>query len=605
MSSSSPVRIVWSEMSGQMRGLTAAGLLGFVASFSAVALLGTSAWLIATAAGMPPVLTLSVAAVLVRALALSRAVFRYLERLMGHDAAFRGLTGLRVRVYDQLERLAPTGLAAFGRGDLLSRLVADVDASLDLPLRVVLPWAQAVLVSAATVAFIWWLLPATGAVIAVIALAALVVVPWLSARLAASAEARMAPARGVMAEAVVRALDAAPDIAAFGAQGSAAARVHELDTRLTRLAKRESSALGVGAGLGVIAQGLAVVGALVITVPAVVDGRIGPVWLAVAALLPLALFEILAGLPASALAFEALRGSATRVAELAELPVPVPDPASPVPAPAHFTGLRLESVSASYSAVPGSVAAITDIRLDVAPGERIAIVGPSGAGKSTLANVLMGFLPYSGSLGFSGVEVRDMDGDDMRKHLGLLSQTAHVFDTTIADNVRIGDPSADDQQVSEALADAQLAAYVDALPRGLQTTVGAFGSAMSGGERQRLALARLMIGEHPLVILDEPTEHLDSATADAVMSTILEALRERTLVLITHRLAGLEQFDRIVVLEGGHVAMQGTHGQLLERGGWYADQWHLEAERYDMADFVSGLPAGVAVEGPAAGGPRN
>ena len=178
----SPVRTLWNAMSSQRRELALAGVLGAVASASAVALLGVSAWLIATASTMPPVLTLTVAAVLVRTFALSRAVFRYGERIVGHDAAFRGLTELRVVVYGHLERLAPTGLAAFGRGDLLSRLVADVDAALDLPLRVILPWAQAALVSLATVAFLVVLLPPAGVAIGVLVVIGLALTPWLVAR---------------------------------------------------------------------------------------------------------------------------------------------------------------------------------------------------------------------------------------------------------------------------------------------------------------------------------------------------------------------------------------------------------------------------------------
>ena len=325
-----PVRTLWRSMSTHRRELAGAGILGALASLSAVALLGTSAWLISTAAEMPPVLTLTVAAVMVRFLALSRALFRYAERLVGHDAAFRGLTELRVVVYSSLERLAPTGLAAFGRGDLLTRLVADVDAALDLPLRVILPWAQAILVAAATVGFLAWLLPVAGAVVGVLSVIAVAVTPWLVARLARSADERMAPAKAELSSAVVRALDATPEITAFGAGSAAAARIHELDDDLTRLSARESFALGFGGGIGVLVQGAAVAAALVIAVPAVTSGQIEPVMLAVVALLPLALFDVLSGLPSSALAYQRLRGSAVRIQEVETAPTPVPAPAVPV-----------------------------------------------------------------------------------------------------------------------------------------------------------------------------------------------------------------------------------------------------------------------------------
>ncbi len=592
-----PVRTLWRAMAAHRSELMWAGFLGAAASLSAVALLGTSGWLIATASTQPPVLTLTVAAVMVRFFAISRGALRYVERLVGHDAAFRGLTGLRVQVYEQLERLAPTGLAAFARGDLLTRLVADVDAALDLPLRVVLPWVQAALVSAAIVAFLGWLLPGAGVVVAITAIGALALVPWLVARGAARAEARMAGARSDLAAAVVRALDATGEISASGAGPAAASRLADLDGTLTRLNKRESASVGVGGGLGMIVQAAAIVGSIAVAVPAVTSGRIEPVWFAVVALLPLALFDVLAGLPASAVAYQRLRGSARRLQEIADTPSPVEAPVDPVPVPPAFTGLVLSGVGASWRPED---AALTDIGLRVAPGEHVAVVGPSGAGKSTLAAVLMGFLPYTGSIRMSGVELRDADGDDLRRHVGLLSQRAHVFDTTIADNVRIGAPDADDETVAQALDRARLTDWVRSLPDGVDTVVGSFGVGVSGGEGQRIALARLLVAGRRFVVLDEPTEHLDAPTADALTDTLAEVLSETTVVTITHRLLGLEHADRIVVLDGGRIVGQGTHDELMSAGGWYAQQWRLEAERLDLAVLLPGLPLGRAVPGPAA-----
>lgn len=590
-----PVRALWQGMSKQKRELGIAGLLGAIASGSAVALLGASAWLIATASTMPPVLTLTVAAVTVRALALSRAIFRYIERLVGHDAAFRGLTQLRVTVYERLEKLAPTGLRAFGRGDLLARLVADVDAALDLPLRVILPWVQATLVAGASVAFMVWLLPSSGLLVAVLSIIAIAAVPWLIALTARSAEVRMAPARADLADTVVRALDATPEIAAFGARDQVISRVSGLDDQLTRLNIRESYSLGLGGGIGTVVQGLAVVGALILAVPAVVAGGIDPVWLAVAALLPLALFDVLAALPSSALAYQRLRGSAVRIMAIEEAPVPVEDPVEPKPLPTLFSGVVLEGMSASWV---DHTTVLHDITIDVAPGSRVAVVGPSGAGKSTLAAVLMGFLPYSGSVRLSGVEVQDVDGDELRRHVGILSQQSHIFDTTIADNIRIGDPDATDDELSHAAAAAQLDTWVSTLPRGLASSVGSFGLAVSGGERQRIALARLLLARRELVILDEPTEHLDGATADALTDTMMAALADATVLLITHRLRGVEQFDHIIELEAGRIVAQGSHDQLMARNGWYAEQWTLESERRDMAQLLSELPIGRAVPAP-------
>jgi thiol reductant ABC exporter CydC subunit len=404
---------------------------------------------------------------------------------------------------------------------------------------------------------------------------------------------------------VVQVLDATADITAYGAGRAATDRVRALDDDLTRLSSRESFALGLGGGIGTVVQGLAVTAALVIAVPAVVAGRIEPVWLAVVALLPLALFEILAGLPASALAYQRLRGSATRLVEVESLASPVVEVPEPVAIPDVFAGLRLQRVSARWVAAEQTSGvpqpddlAVRDVSVVVDPGERVAIVGPSGSGKSTIAAVIMGFLPYQGSVTLSGVELCEAAGDAVRAHIGMLAQQAHVFDTSIAGNVRIGDPGATDEMVAAALEQAQLGEWVARLPKGDQTVVGSFGVGISGGERQRLALARLLLANRPLVILDEPTEHLDGQTADALAATLDSALRGSTRLLITHRLSGLEDFDRIVELQQGAVVAQGTHGQLLSLEGWYAQQWQLEQERHDMALLLPRLPVGRGVRGP-------
>lgn len=581
---------VWRQMSLPRRRMWLAGLIGFLASASTVALLGASAWLIARAAEMPPVLTLSVAAVLVRTFAIGRGVFRYAERIVGHDAAFRGLTNLRVQVYERLERIAPLGLIRFSRGDLLTRLGADVDEALDLPLRVVLPWVQAIVVAAGTVAFVAWLVPSAGIWIGILAVAAVSVSPILVAVTARRADARMAQARADLAGDVVGALDAAPDIVAFGAQPVVADQIRAADSAVVALGARESWSLGAGSATSMLLQGAAVAGALALAIPAVEDGRLAPVWLAAVALIPLALFEILAGLPASALALQRVRGSARRLLDIEEGPDDARRNTDGVPASVTFESFELNGVCARW---PGADAdALIDVTLRVDAGSRVAVVGPSGSGKSTLAAVLMGFLPYTGSAALNGREISETA--DVWRCAGLLTQAAHVFDTTVDANIRLGDRDATDERIAGVLRQARLDSWVAELPDGLRTEVGAFGSAMSGGERQRLALARLLISSPSVYVLDEPTEHLDAQTAAELDQTIIDAIGDRSMIMISHRLSALAHMDQILVMEQGRLTAVGTHEELMSTGGWYADQIRQEAERTDMAQYVQTLPVGRA-----------
>jgi len=588
------MRALWDDVASNRREIRLAAFLGFLASASAVALLGTSGWLISRAAELPPVLTLTVAAALVRTFAISRGLMRYLERLVGHDAAFRGLTVLRVRVYRSLELITPLGLAKFTRGDLLARLGADVDAALDLPLRVVLPWVQAGLVALATSAFVMWLLPESGIVIAILAGLAVLAWPWLVGRIVRRAESTVAPARGALTQTLVAILDAAPILAAFGAGRSAQHAVRQRDDQLTAAETKEAGALGVGAAVGLFLQGLAVTGAMALAIPKVIDGELAPVWLAVIALLPLALFDVINTVPAAAIARERVRGSATRIEEIAEATEPTGSSEEPVHTTAAegFSSLRLRGVSARWPGADRN--ALIDVDLDLSPGRRVLIMGPSGSGKSTLAAVIMGFLPYEGSAQVNGVEIRDLGSDQVTERIGLLSQHAHVFDTSVEENVRLGRVGASAENVWDALDRAQLSAWVQSLPEGAQSRVGAFGARMSGGERQRLALARLLLADRSALVLDEPAEHLDRQTAADVEETIADQTAGVASIVISHQVLG--NVDHVIEMNDGRIVANGTHEQLLVQGGWYAAQVQRQREGEQMLSVMNELTPGIAVQ---------
>ncbi|MEV4870566.1 thiol reductant ABC exporter subunit CydD [Streptomyces syringium] len=539
-------------------------LLGSLALGSAVGLMGVSGWLISRASQQPPVLYLMVAVTATRAFGIGRAVFRYAERLVSHDAVLRALAGLRVAVYRRLERLAPAGLRETRRGDLLSRLVADVDELQDYFLRWLLPLGAAVVVGAASVGFTAWLLPEAGAVLAVGLLAAGAAVPALSAAVARRAERRLAPARGALATQVVDLLAGAPELTAAGAMPSRLAEAGRADGVLTGIARRASAAGALGAGLSALACGLTVAAAAWVGVQAVHDGRLGGLWLAVVVLMPLAAFEAVSALPLAVRHRQRVRRSAERVYEVLDAPLPVRDGSRP--APKSPFPLRVTELTARY---PGQdVPALDGLSMELVPGRRVAVVGRSGSGKTTLAQVLLRFLDAeSGAYTLAGEDAAAMDGDALRRLVGLCAQDAHLFDSSVRENLRLARPDADEAELRGALRAARLLEWVDSLPQGLDTLVGEHGARMSGGQRQRLALARALLADFPVLVLDEPAEHLDLPTADALTADLLAATEGRTTVLITHRLAGLAAVDEVIVLERGRAVQRGTYEELAAADG--------------------------------------
>ncbi|GAA0647553.1 hypothetical protein GCM10009548_11150 [Streptomyces malaysiensis subsp. malaysiensis] len=543
-------------------------LLGSLALLSAVGLMAVSGWLISRAAQQPPVLYLMVAVTATRAFGIGRTVFRYAERLVSHDAVLRVLAELRVAVYRRLERLAPAGLGRTRRGDLLSRLVADVDAVQDYFLRWLLPVGTALIVGAASVGFLTWVLPEAGAVLAAGLLVAGVVVPAVSGALARRAERRLAPARGALSAQVVDLLAGAAELTVAGALPRRLDEVRRADGALTRIARRTAAAAGTGAGLSALVCGLTVAAAAWVGVPAVADSRIHGVWLAVVVLTPLAAFEAVAGLPLAVQHRQRVRRAAERVYEVLDEPLPVrePDEARREEAPSTPYPLVLRGITARH---PGqSAPALDGFGLELRPGRRVAVVGPSGAGKSTLAQVLLRFLdPEGGTYTLAGRNAATLDGDAVRRLVGLCAQDAHVFDSSLRENLRLARHGASDDELRSALAGARLLDWVDGLPDGLDTLVGEQGARLSGGQRQRLALARALLADFPVLVLDEPAEHLDLPTADALTADLLSATRGRTTVLITHRLAGLAAVDEVIVLDGGRAVQRGTYEELASADG--------------------------------------
>ncbi|MCK8433843.1 thiol reductant ABC exporter subunit CydD [Streptomyces sp. D2-8] len=554
-------------MSGARRGrLGLALLFGSLALGSAVGLMATSGWLISRASQQPPVLYLMMAVTATRAFGIGRAVFRYAERLVSHDAVLRMLADTRVAVFRRLERLAPAGLRRVRRGDLLSRLVADVDALQDYWLRWLLPAGAAVVVSAASVGFTAWLLPEAGAVLAAGLLAAGVGVPLITGAVARRAEHRLAPARGVLATRVADLLTGTAELTVAGALPARTAQAREADGALTRIASRAATATALGDGLTALISGLTVTAAALAGAQAVAAGRLDGVAMAVVVLTPLAAFEAVLGLPLAVQYRQRVRRSAERVYEVLDAPEPVGEPEQPRQAPSSPFPVVVGGLTARHAGQDRDALAGLDLTLE--EGRRVAVVGPSGSGKTTLAQVLLRFLDAeAGSYTLAGVDAYALRGDDVRRLVGLCAQDAHLFDSSLRENLLLARKDATEDQLRAALGRARLLDWADSLPDGLDTLVGEHGARLSGGQRQRLALARALLADFPVLVLDEPAEHLDLPTADALTADLLAATAGRTTLLITHRLAGLEAVDEVIVLDQGRVVQRGPYAELMAVDG--------------------------------------
>lgn len=441
-----------------------------------------------------------------------------------------------------------------------------MDALQDYWLRWLLPAGTAVLVGAAAAGFAGWMLPEAGAVLAAGLLLAGIGVPLVSGACARHTERRLAPARADLATRITDLLGGTAELTVAGALPGRSARTREADGVLTRIASRAATATALGGGLSALIGGLTVVATALVALPALADGRLAGVELAVVVLTPLAAFEAVTGLPLAVQYRQRVKRSAERVYEVLDAPVPVREPATPAEAPASPFPLEVRGLSARYEGARHDALDSVDLTLEA--GRRIAVVGPSGSGKTTLAQVLLRFLDArAGTYRIGGVEASALDGDTVRRFVGLCAQDAHIFDSSIRENLRLARTGATDAELRDALAQARLLDWAEALPEGLDTLVGEHGARLSGGQRQRLALARALLADFPVLVLDEPAEHLDLATADALTADLLAATRGRTTVLITHRLEGLDAVDEVVVLEAGAVVQRGRYAALVAVDG--------------------------------------
>ena len=585
------------------RPLALAVGMGAITPLAGVVLVAVSTYLISRTALQPNLLDLTIVIVSVRALSVGKGVSRYLERLAGHDVALRVVVDLRQHAFARLLPQAPAGLARWRTGDVLARVVADVERLQLALVRGVVPTLGAALASVVLVLIATVLLPAAGPVLLLGLAVAGIAVPVAAWRLARRPEQRLATARGTLSAELVELLQAAPELRLLGQLEPAEQRVDTLDAEVVDADRSGVVRMGASDAAVQLVLGATVLGLVLVAVPAVGAGQLDGVLLASLLVLALAAAEAVGPLPMASQALVTAGTAAGRLREVLDAPPPAPDPVRPAapepvrpaaPDPARPAApdvtvpnaiaaggaggrataprdapLHLDAVTATY---PGShTPAVHDVTLTLTPGRRVALVGRSGAGKSTLAGLSVRFLdPDSGQVRLGPTPLPELLGDQVRSAVALSPQDAHVLAPTIRMELELPAPHADEDTLYAALAAARLDDFVAELPRGLDTPLGEAGARLSGGQRHRLALARTLLVGAPLLVLDEPTADLDAVSGRGFLTDALRSAGQRGVLLLTHDLRALPVVDEVVVIDQGRIVARGTHEQLLSSDPDYA-----------------------------------
>ncbi len=555
---------------GTRTRLLLAAVIALVVVAANIALLTVAGWFIAAmaAAGLAGAfMNYFTPAAAIRGFAIVRTVGRYLERLISHDATLRLLTRLRGHLYRRLEPLAPAGLERYRKGDLLTRLVGDVDTLDNAYLRIALPVVVAITGSLGAVIVLALsapvLIPVELGLLAVTGIA----LPALAHALGRRPGNRAARATGELKAEVLDTLQGLSELELLGATAAKRDAVARLDERLIQAQQTGLHIDATMLSLSTLATGAALWLTFAILEPPAATARIDPLVLPMLVFFVLGSGEIVQGLPGALRALGHTATAATRIFEAMDGSPPVLDPVKPAAAPSHHA-IAFEKVGLTY---PGQRRpALSGLSFELPEGSALALVGPSGAGKSSVTQLLLRFREYeSGAIRVSGRPLREYASDDVRRLFAYVAQSSRLFSTTLRENLRLAQPRAHEAALWTALESAHIAEEVGALPQGLDTFVGTGGVKLSTGQIRRVMLARAFLKNAPVMLLDEPTEGVDAVNERALITSLMKERGNRSLLIITHRLTGLAAADEILVLDRGCVVQQGTHDELLRADGLY------------------------------------
>jgi thiol reductant ABC exporter CydC subunit len=579
------------------RRMGLAALLGFATIGSSIGLMTTAAYIIAKAALRPSIAELQVAIVGVRFFGIARGGFRYLERLVSHQVTFRLLARLRVWFYAALEPLAPARLVHYRSGDLLARIVADVETLQNFYLRVLAPPAVAVLVALLAAILVGSFHPALAGTLLAFLFAAGVGLPLLTQAWSRPVGRQLVQVRAELGSTVVDGIQGIAELLAYGQADRHQNQVRNLSRDLGALQGRMAALGGLNSALSGMLMNLATLAALLVAIPLVRSAQLDGVYLALLVMAVMSSFEAVLPLPSAFQYLENSLAAARRLFEIVDVepavdqgigevgsgelgsgerpPAATPQfPNSPIP---QFPTYNLHVQNLRFAYEAGGPPALDGISFDLPQGGYLAVVGPSGAGKTTLARLLLRFWDYSsGCILLGSQDLRAYGQEEVRRQIAVVSQDTYLFNATVRENLLLARPEADEAEMVAAMQQAQIHEFVQSLPQGYDTWIGEQGLRLSGGQRQRLAIARALLKDAPILLLDEPTANLDALTGREVMRALQDLMAGRTSLLITHRLMGLEAADEVLVLAAGRIVERGRHPDLMAKGGLYRRMWELQ-----------------------------